>query len=267
MKELSLEEVKKIELEILEYFSNFCEKNDLRYFLAYGTLIGAICHKGFIPWDDDIDVVMPKPDVDKLCAAFPKSGRYQLIKPTDDVARHGIIKIVDTETIKIEKNVDYTNGYLGVDIDIFTLDGEPDNYKKFLRWQKKLFRLTKLRIYTIIDIKKCRLRGKVFLTLVRPFLNYDKILKKREKLHNLYKYDDCKFVGNMENCNRGSNKVDRFLKSSFDSYVYVEFEGKQFRAPKFYDEYLRMLYGDYMQFPPKEQQVTHHSNICYCKED
>lgn len=265
MKELSLEEVKNLELDILGFFADFCEKNDLNYFLSYGTLIGAIRHKGFIPWDDDIDVVMPKPDVDKLCESFPKVGRYRLIKPTDDIARHGIIKIVDTMTVKIEKNVDYKNGHLGVDIDVFTLDGEPDDYKEFLKWQKKLFRLTKLRTYTIIDIKKCRLRGKIFLTLVRPFINKNRILKKREKLHNLYKFEDCRYIGNMENCDHHKHKHDRFLKSAFDAYVYVDFEGKLFRAPKCYDEYLRKIFGDYMQLPPKEQQVTHHSSVCYLK--
>ena len=141
MRLMSLEEHKKVQVDILVSFAKFCEENNLRYFMAYGTLLGAIRHKGFIPWDDDIDVWMPREDYNILIETFKSKNNYQLIDPRGKMARHPYVKIIDINTIKIEKLVDYREGNLGVDIDVFPLDGQPDNEREFVIWHNKLTKI------------------------------------------------------------------------------------------------------------------------------
>lgn len=109
----------------------------LRYYLGDGTLIGAVRHHGYIPWDDDIDIRMPRPDYDELIRLFnesSKDSRYRLIEPRSKLAQHSFVKIIDSDTIKIEPYLDYKNGYLGVDIDVFPFDGCPSDEQEFTKW-------------------------------------------------------------------------------------------------------------------------------------
>ena len=130
MKEISFEESKKLELDILLAVADFCNKNNLTYFLAYGTLIGAIRHKGFIPWDDDIDIQMPREDYNKFIETFSHE-RYKTIAPGTPLSKHSFVKVIDTETVKIEAHKKYKKGFLGVDIDIFPLDGTPSDENEY----------------------------------------------------------------------------------------------------------------------------------------
>lgn len=133
MRNISFEEMKKVELEILSFFADFCETHNLRYFLAYGTLIGAIRHKGFIPWDDDVDIQMPREDYDILISLFNigNDSPYRLISPLEKQSCYTIVKIIDTRTIKIENGI--KNDPLGIDIDIFPLDGIPSVDKAYIK--------------------------------------------------------------------------------------------------------------------------------------
>ena len=129
---LNKNEIKKIELEILKHFTNICDSYGLRYFLAGGTLLGAVRHKGFIPWDDDIDVFMPRPDYEIFIHLFEKinTSRYlKLSHPWDNQNETYLhipyLKIIDTRTIKYEKGCNKSHG--GLDIDVFPIDGLPKN--------------------------------------------------------------------------------------------------------------------------------------------
>ena len=125
MKRIDLQEMQQLELNILLELDRFCQENGLVYYLAYGSLLGAVRHKGFIPWDDDVDVWMPRPDYDKLMRLFhhdqkgTKIPYYRLVTPMDRDSRPSFVKIMDTRTIKKEKNCDYSTGGLGVEIDVF----------------------------------------------------------------------------------------------------------------------------------------------------
>ena len=125
MREIQFEEMKKIELNILIYFTEVCEENNLRYYLGGGTLLGAVRHKGFIPWDDDIDVMMPRPDFQKLLSLSINNENYNIIKPGTAGYYYNFAKLVDTRTILEEKGIKRIDG-LGVYIDIFPLDGMPE---------------------------------------------------------------------------------------------------------------------------------------------
>ena len=267
MVNISFEEGKKIELAILSEIANFCEKENLQYFLAYGTLIGAIRHKGFIPWDDDIDINMPRKDYEYLIENYNQKNPdspYRVISPFDKLSRHPFVKVIDTRTVKIEKSVDYTDGYLGVDIDIFPLDGQPTDETEFEKWYKRLYNVYKCHLYCILDSKATIVRR-----LVLPILKFliggkNNCLKKAKNLHAKYPYDSSYYVGAVECV--FNTKGNRFKKEYFDEAIDTEFEGLSFKIPIGYDAILRKVYGDYMKLPPAEQQVTHHANNMYWKE-
>lgn len=268
MRQLDNEEAKKIELNILLDFHRFCEENGLTYFLAYGTLIGAIRHKGFIPWDDDVDVHMPRSDYNRLIELYNDknpNGRYKVIAPNTKESMHSYIKVIDTQTLKIEDGIDYKGRELGVDIDVFPLDGQPDSDTEFNAWYDKLIRLYKICCYCLLDTKKSFKRF-VAVPIIRIISGgYSHTFKKAEKLHKLYPYETSNWIGCVEGyCNSRGN---RYKKEWFSDIAKVEFEGYIFNAPIEYDKVLKTVYGDYMKLPPVEKQVTHHTNKMYIKSN
>ena len=267
-REITLEEHKTLSLNVLLVVDAFCKRNNLKYYLAYGTLIGAIRHKGFIPWDDDIDVNMSRKDYIYLTENFNRqnsNGRYKLITPYSEESRHSFVKIIDTQTLKIEKGVEYIDKPLGVDIDIFPLDGQPVSEHEFNKWYKKLHKVYKWFAYNIMDYK-LSLKRRVCVPILR-ILSGGKIhiLKKAEKLHKKYQYEDSDYIGCIESM-YNSNK-NRFKKEWFSTTIEVMFEGYKLSAPNGYDKILKKLYGNYMELPPKEQQETHHNNKVFIKKE
>ena len=123
IKYLSMDEIKSVELEILKYVHEFCEKNDIKYFINYGTLIGAVRHKGFIPWDDDIDICMFRKDYEKFIELFSKDeGKYKILSlESSDKYYNNFIKVIDSKT-KIEDERNYKTYDSGIFIDIFPMD-------------------------------------------------------------------------------------------------------------------------------------------------
>ena len=268
MKSMSFEESKKVELDILESVASFCEENGIRYFLAYGTLIGALRHKGFIPWDDDIDIQMPREDYNRLISSFNEKKHNPnlcLVPPHDPKSRHPIVKIIDVRTVKIEEGVDYSAGSLGVDIDIFPIDGQPDNEVDYQQWYKKLRRLYAFYTYSIMSSRGGSLKKRLLFSLIKMCMSRRYVKKRADSLHKKYPYESSKYLGTIESAfNSIGNRVER---ECFSDFVLVEFEGKQFRAPIGYDAILTKIYGDYMQLPPEEKRVSHHSANTYWKEN
>lgn len=268
MRDISLEEAKRLELEILINVADFCEKHGLRYYLAYGTLIGAIRHKGFIPWDDDIDIWMPRSDYNKLIEIYNAENEdktFHLIAPTaKESGFHTFVKIINVNTEKIEMG-QKKGSVLGVDIDIFPLDGEPEDEKENEKWYKKLKQLYKRYTFSCKSLDGYPLKTKIHILLYRgdaPRRN--KIFAETLKLHAQYPYEECKYVGAMESIDIGLK--ERYEREWFEESVMVEFEGLSFRAPKGYHEVLTKTYGDYMQLPPESKRVTHHSNTMKWKD-
>lgn len=263
MKRIGVEESKKIQLSILEEFSTFCETNNLNYYLAYGTLIGCIRHKGFIPWDDDIDVEMPRDDYNRFIKEYipSDSSIFEMIDPYNKKARHPYVKLTDKRTVKIENGIDYSNGNIGIDIDIFPLDGQPLKEKNFQRWKKKLIRIYYLHFLCILDLRTDSLKKKLIVPFLRLILKKNKILKFAQKLHEKYPYNSSEYVGVVESVY--VDEGDRIEKEVYSSYEYKEFEGKKFRVPLGYHSILTNIYGNYMKIPPVEKRFTHHSNNCY----
>ena len=264
----NIAELKKIELDILLHFAAFCEKHGLRYFLAYGTLIGAVRHQGFIPWDDDIDLQMPREDYNKLIEMYPQeneNARYELVSPDQARARHSIVKIIDNKTLKYENYMKKGDQPLGVDIDIFPVDGMPANDADFRAWFQELHKLYIQFLYACrAPMKGGSFKVNAYIALKKLITpKKKKILRKAKALHDKYPYETCEFVGSIETWVEGEE--NKLRKEWFDESVELPFEGHAFKAPKAYHEILTALYGDYMQLPPEEQRAPHHLNQTYWK--
>lgn len=129
MRLISFEEHKKIQLSILRDIDVFCQKNQIKYFLAFGTLLGAIRHKGFIPWDDDIDIAMPRPDYNKFILSFNGMvDNLKVLAPEIDLDYYApYANVYDTRTVLEEKGTSHLKFEIGVKIDVFPIDGVPTN--------------------------------------------------------------------------------------------------------------------------------------------
>ena len=265
MKELSLEEIKTVEFELLTAFDSFCKRNDIRYFLSNGTLLGAVKYKGFIPWDDDIDVLVPREDYDRMIGLFRDDNRYQLFAfEKNDKYRYPFAKLCDMTTRKEEENID--NGVdLGVDIDIFPLDV----------WSGDIESAEKEAIYinrNMSFLSFAKSKKSISLSTIKRFIKkiimiFCKMLGSRYFIKNIIKASRRKkgsssqFVGCKSWCIYGKREIIPI--SAFESVVDVEFEGAVFPAPIGYDVYLRSLYGNYHEDPSVEKQKTHHSFAAY----
>lgn len=259
---LEREEVKKIQLALLDEFVNFCEKNDLYYTLAGGTLLGAVRHKGFIPWDDDIDVIMPRGDYNKLIMLDRScdtlwNNQTQLLYWGKDNSRYPFVKLSRTNTLIIEKyGDDFKENRVW--IDIFPLDGIADDKET----QIKLFG-KELLLRRMFMLKNARLgEGKTKIKkyakfLIKPFLKVVSnkwFCKKMDEIAQTYRYEDCSTIAVVI---WGYGIRECMRKEDYLIPIKIEFENKRYNAPSNYDMYLTNLYGDYMKLPQEKDRITH----------
>lgn len=265
MKELTLQELKDIEFEILKVFDAFCKENNIRYFFAYGTLLGAIRYKKFIPWDDDVDVLVPREDYDRLLTLFKDTEKYRMFafERTPEY-RFPFAKICDMTTRKDEFG--HNNGIeLGVDIDIFPLDNWDNDLEKakqeakYIGKNMKYLGFSKLKKADSVNPVKRFIKGIVMMFC--KLLGSGYYLKKIMKASNKPAQKGSAYVGCKTWCVYGARGIHR--AEVFADSVEIEFEGEKFPAPIGWDEYLTDLYGDYLPEPPKEKQKTHHSFKAY----
>lgn len=257
-----LPEVKKIEVEILDAFVSFCEKNHLTYFLAYGTLLGAVRHKGFIPWDDDIDVTMPRPDYEKLLKLWPKEDKYALLECKQDRGYlYPFAKICDSDTFIEESGVEFSCD-MGIYIDIFPLDGIPGTPEENSRMLHRFETLEKCRMYSMMPCEALFKEGsganfarKLLWRILRLIGPY-RFSKWMDRGAQKYGYSAQQYGGCL--LTRFSSREIYPLRV-LEETTKVEFEGKWYTAPKDYNLILTLLYGDYMQFPPESEQVLKHN--------
>ena len=269
-KPLTMEETKQVEFYILTRFDDFCKQHSLTYYLAYGTLLGAVRHGGFIPWDDDIDIQIPREDYEKLLEIYPKGESLRLIAPTDPDAEHTFAKLVDEDTVKVEGAHKYKSDadYRGVDIDIFPIDGQPEDDGEYSRWFGRL-----RRVYRKIWMRECELTPDLKLSFKLAIMCFKiakifmpsrkRLLAKAAALHAKYPYGESKHVGCIESYFNGIG--NRNLKSDYEDVVLLDFEDRKFPAPVGYHDILTNMYGDYMKLPPEDKRVTHHTNVTYRK--
>lgn len=263
MNKIELEEQKKLQLEMLKFLKDICDKYSITYFLGGGTLLGAIRHKGYIPWDDDIDIMLPRKDYNKLLEIFNNESyeSYKILsyKNTSDYY-YSFAKLVDTRTILIENDYEKISE-MGVYIDLFPIDELPDEenkikkvLKKYIFWDRILMCYIQKNFlkYNANFIKILYKKSMKFF--IKTFKLKNNILNNIDKICT--KYTNTNTVA----CITGVYFEKEIMPKSYISdYVMVEFEGEEFKAPIGYDEYLTKHYGDYMKLPPKEKQVSNHN--------
>lgn len=263
MREIGIEEHKKILLDILDDVTAFCEEHGIRYFLAYGTLLGAVRHNGYIPWDDDVDIHIPRPDYERFMELYNNAGRpYKVIAhETDRGYNVPFAKVHHTKTV-VHEFLYKNPGTFGVYIDIFPLDGLKKPLQATLCGQCIRFMYVKSSCFSKGQTLARKLRLAITKTILLPFTRHF-ILSAMRKIATRYNFADCDKV-----CSFGSRTAVREIlpRDIFDTYIMMPFEGRKYRVPKGYDRYLRAKYGDYMTLPPEEQRVSTHDSQPYWRD-
>lgn len=266
MKEMSLSDLQTFCLEILKEVHSFCVQNGISYSLAYGTLIGAIRHKGFIPWDDDIDIIMPREEFKRFCREF-KSEKFKLVSPDDELCWISFARVCDTRLTCVDTPAPWCGYDAGVWIDIFPIDGVSDDMNAFrncisiakrIWWRQSFSRHVKYAFTW---------KRSLFFNIK---LGVKKIIFGKGK--KLKKYCD-ELSRNASNIKFGSTNhwsqivcVDDGEKNyqlieDFSNTIRLPFEGCNYLVMNGYDRFLRNIYGDYMTLPPIESRVPKQNDI------
>lgn len=265
MKELSRQEVQNVETRLLEEFADVCESHGLRYYLAYGTLIGAARHQGFIPWDDDVDVMMPRKDFEILFSEFNKwhlRPTSQFVHCRNEKSRFPFGRIIDTRTLVDEEYSESGEG-LGAWIDVFPLDDMPLNAHKLFQ---RIEYWNTARMLAASDPKKgattfARLAKKILVPYYR----------RKGPIHYAMKMD--RAVLEWGECDQscyaeilGVTERKKSLPKAWFEPALLPFEDREYCVPACYDEVLSSCYGDWKALPPEEERIPHSVKI-FLKEN
>lgn len=249
-------------LEIFKEIDRICKKHNIRYFAIGGTCLGAVRHKGFIPWDDDMDLAMPRTDYERFKEIASKEfqTKYKLI--LEGTLPHypcSFMKIHDQTTTFIEERTsDFEDRYTGVNVDVMPLDGIPKSYLA------RLFYFGRIKANIIFSYRKMygssRKQRHYHLWKVMEFLYLNHVsdtyfMDKIIKLHKKYPFDNCNQLAYTWS-SRGRKII--FQRADFEDIIELPFENVKMPCPVGYDDFLTAVYGDYMKLPPKEEQVPLH---------
>lgn len=263
-KPLTPDRCRDIQMGILRTVDRFCKENGIRYSLAYGSLIGAVRHKGFIPWDDDIDIMMPRPDYERFIASFAAEGLRLLDLCKDGTTGETFVKVMKEGTMIADK---LTGGreVWGVNVDVFPIDGAPSEgleefYNRMDRKRKTLSRI--LPYYKQIRSGKALWFFKYCYHRLRFPYFHSPLYLKNDIFSTIkaFPFESSEIAG----IYFATEKTRTFTRREvFEKYISLPFEDGAFSAIAEYDSWLRSVYGDYMQLPPEEERVPHHQNDYY----
>ena len=250
-------------LEILKKIAEICDSEGFTYYLAYGTLIGAVRHKGFIPWDDDLDIMMPRKDYDKFIRYFRNNAdKLYPFKLFDyDINKdypYGLSRISDVRFRMVPENEKECG--MGTFVDIYVLDGLGNDYKTAYSYQKKTAALASL---VFLSTRKSFARDntkgnlkmlfKFFVFIYAKIMGKDYFLKKLKKYENKFDFDNSEYIANNQWASVA--KIVIYKRKIFESVSEMSFENLKFKVPTNYHEVLNASYGDYMKLPPEKLNI------------
>lgn len=264
-----LKEIQKLALNIFAKFDAFCREYDIEYYMAYGTLIGTVRHHGFIPWDDDIDVWVKRNDYDKVVEFFPEWGKEHglyLNSATTTENYNRIFAKVCMENTNLETLDRHNNFKEGYFIDIFVLDGSPNN--SFLRWLRvthlQLLRnVVTLSAYGADQMPNASLKAKIYGKIAVLFRGIDQN-KWTRKFEQVAAKSSCDTSDYLQVAIRNSKGRALLMPSKwFSESIKMKYEDMEASVPVGYDDVLKLIFGDYMQLPPEEQRKPGHAAKIY----
>lgn len=263
------DELKAHLVEMLTAFDAFCKEHGLQYYLSGGTLLGAVRHRGFIPWDDDIDVNMPRPDCEKLMElSGGRIGSYILNPPNYSNTYHAYHwKLFDESMLIAKKRGEKIRKVYPAFMDIFPIDGLPDteaknkrHYRKIIFWKLLAESLWNKKKYTDARGVKKLAHGAAYFVARR--IGIKRLFNRVIGVAKSIPFETAEHIGVM--MTKVHTTEERVVKAEYLPVVEVSFEGRTFPAPAGYETYLRQLYGpDYMQLPPEEERTSRHALIPY----
>lgn len=261
MKLISVDEMKEIQLQILKHFIDYCNKNSLDYFLCGGTLIGAVRHKGFIPWDDDIDVMMPRESYDRFLKDYKKSEFELFDCWSRNDYYYPFAKLADPKTQLKEKTNVETN--FGVYIDIFPVDILPSgNLACKTMYIKRTILDLKMTSKTAIN-KPRSFPKQLILNILRGVYKKENIVGIVRQIDTLSKRYKGRLTSHTGRVAWGYGMREIMPSEVYKDYELCQFQNLMCRIPKGYDRLLKSMYGDYMRLPPKEEQINRHDVEIY----
>ena len=269
MNELSLKDIQTETLKIMKLIDSICQKENLKYSLFYGTLLGAIRHNGFIPWDDDLDIIMPRKDYEKLAEYF--KNNQEKLSPfkwfsyeTVPSYPYMIARVCNTE-FRMESENEKDCG-MGTFVDIYPMDVAGNGKQKFFynkAWFFSSMYFTKSRLHYVVPkgVLKKFVKGCSFL--MSKINTIDSLRNRLIKYSKKFPYEKSDFIASITWLVDGNKNV--FKKSDFDELILHDFEDTKFYIPKNYDNLLTTRYGNYMQLPPENERKGHHGYKIYGK--
>lgn len=258
-------------LEMMTWLDKFMRENELRYYVLGGTFLGAVRHKGFIPWDDDIDIGLPRRDYEKLVKLLEQPMGHYIIESPKNIGNsdylYSYAKLYDINTTMIEKG--RKDIIRGVFIDIFPLDGLGQSQKEGLKYYRKIDRTNMFLATRTCAIKKTRKWYKnaaiIASRIIPPFfVNERKLCSKIDKMCSSRDFDHCNYVGNLCGVYR---EKETYYKELLGKPTEYEFENIKVLGPERAEEFLTQMYGDWKKLPPEEKRGVQHmfSNIDFDK--
>lgn len=264
MKEIQINEFRELQMQILDYIDFFCRSNNINYTLSGGTLLGAVRHGGYLPWDDDIDIQMLRDEYDRFTSLWNNNKEehpYEFISiESGNGYGNTVGKVCNPKTVLMVRNTPFT----GVFVDVFPVDNVLDlndfhlRHDRVMKYRQKQSYLMaiKLKAYNNILQKflyKVRGRNESLIEIAKKI---NDIAKQRNNDYN------CPLLFEMV---AGSRCKEPFAKEIFSTFIPIQFENRKYMSVKDYDSYLKATFGDYMTLPPIEKRVRPHRFIAYWK--